>query len=108
MRRQLFTGLLVTIVLIVLTSVVYPLAVWAVGQVAFRHQSDGSFVSVNGKVVGSSLIGQSFTDKNGDPLPQYFQPRPSAAGAGYDSTQSQGSNLGPLNPDLIGNDVGDP
>jgi potassium-transporting ATPase KdpC subunit len=108
MRRQLFTGLLVTIVLIVLTSVVYPLAVWAVGQVAFRHQSDGSFVSVGGKVVGSSLIGQSFTDKTGTPLPQYFQPRPSAAGAGYDSTQSGGSNLGPLNPDLIGNDVGDP
>jgi K+-transporting ATPase ATPase C chain len=107
MRRQLFTGLLVTIVLIVLTSVVYPLAVWAVGRVAFRHQTDGSFVSVDGKIVGSSLIGQSFTDKAGNPLPQYFQPRPSAAGAGYDATSSGGSNLGPTNPNLIGDDVGD-
>jgi len=108
MRRQLVTGFLVTIVLIVLLGGVYPLAVWAVGRVAFRHQTDGSFVSVNGNVVGSSLIGQSFTDKEGNPLPQYFQPRPSAAGAGYNATASGGSNLGPSNPDLIGNDVDDP
>ncbi|HEX3426484.1 MAG TPA: potassium-transporting ATPase subunit C [Acidimicrobiales bacterium] len=109
MRRQLLTGLLVTISLILLTSVAYPLAVWGVGQVAFSHQSDGSLVRVNGKVVGSSLIGQNFTDKAGNPLPQYFQPRPSAAGVnGYDPTASSASNLGPSNPDLIGNDIGHP
>ena len=106
MRRQLLTGLLVTIVLVLLLGVVYPLAVWAVGRVAFRHQTNGSFVSVDGKVVGSSLIGQSFTDKDGSPLPQYFQPRPSAPG--YNATSSEGSNLGPTNPNLIGNDVNDP
>ena len=108
LRRQLFTGLLVTISLIVLCCGVYPLAVWAVGRVAFRHQTDGSFVSSNGKVVGSALIGQNFTDKAGNPLPQYFQPRPSAAGKGYDPTSSGGSNLGPSNPVLIGNNIGDP
>lgn len=109
MRRQLLTGLLVTISLILLTSVAYPLAVWGVGQIAFSHQANGSFVRVNGKVVGSSLIGQNFTDKAGNPLPQFFQPRPSAAGVnGYDPTASSASNLGPSNPDLIGNDTGDP
>jgi potassium-transporting ATPase KdpC subunit len=97
------------ITLIVLLGVAYPLAVWGVGRIAFRHQADGSFVSVKGKVVGSALIGQNFLDKSGNPLPQYFQPRPSAAGSsGYDSTSSGGSNLGPSNPNLIGNNVGDP
>jgi K+-transporting ATPase ATPase C chain len=108
LRRQLLTGLLVTVALIVLLGGVFPLVVWGVGQVAFNHQVNGSMVKVNGKVVGSSLIGQNFTDKNGNPLPQYFQPRPSAAGKGYDPTSSSGSNLGPSNPDLIGNNVGDP
>jgi len=101
MRRQLFTGLLVTVVLTVLLGGVYPLAVWAVGRVAFAHKTDGSFVTANGKVVGSALIGQAFSDKAGNPLPQYFQPRPSAAGNGYDSTLSGGSNLGPSNPALL-------
>jgi potassium-transporting ATPase KdpC subunit len=109
MRRQLLTGLLVTICLVVLVGVVYPVAVWGVGRMAFRHQTDGSFVTVNGKPVGSSLIGQSFTDKNGDPLPRYFQPRPSSAGSsGYDPTSSGGSNLGPANPNLVGNSIDDP
>ena len=102
MRRQLLPALLVTICLLVLLSVVYPLAVWAVGQVAFPGQTDGSLVHANGHVVGSALIGQSFTDKNGNPLPRYFQPRPSAAGSGYDPTASGGSNLGPSNPLLVG------
>ena len=106
MRRQLVTGLLVTICLVVLLSVVYPLVVWGVGRVAFRHQTDGSFVTADGKVVGSSLIGQNFTDKSGNPLPRYFQPRPSAPTANgkpdpYDATNSGGSNLGPSNPQLI-------
>jgi len=100
LRRQLFTGLKVTIALLVLTCGLYPAAVWAVGQVAFEHQADGSFVKTNGKVVGSSLIGQSFSDKDGNPIPKYFQPRPSAAGNGYDPTASGGSQLGPSNPKL--------
>jgi len=102
MRRQLMTGLLATLALLVLTCGIYPMAVWAVGQVAFKHQVDGSFMTAGGKVVGSKLIGQSFTDKNSDPLPQYFQPRPSAAGKdGYDPTASSSSNLGPANPDFL-------
>ncbi len=102
MRRQLITGLLTTICLVVLLGGIYPLAVWGVGRIAFKHQTDGSFVTVNGKVVGSALIGQNFTDKDGNPLAQYFQPRPSAAGGGYDPTASSSSNLGPSNEVLIG------
>src|SRR6476661_3238602 len=102
MRRQLVTGLAVTVALLVVTCGIYPMAVWAVGRVAFKHRTDGSFVSVGGKVVGSELLGQNFTDKDGNPLPQYFQPRPSAAGKdGYDATASSSSNLGPSNPDLL-------
>jgi K+-transporting ATPase ATPase C chain len=108
LRRQVLTGLLVTICLTVLLGGVLPLAVWGVGQIAFHHQANGSMVKVNGKVVGSSLIGQNFTDKDGNPLPQYFQPRPSAAGKGYDPTSSSGSNLGPSNPNLVGNNIDDP
>ena len=100
LRRQLFTGLKMTVVLLALVAGVYPAAVWAVGQVAFKHQAQGSFVTSGGKVVGSSLIGQSFSDKDGNPIPKYFQPRPSAAGNGYDPTNSGGSNLGPSNPKL--------
>jgi potassium-transporting ATPase KdpC subunit len=99
LRRQLFTALKVTVALLVLLGGLYPAAVWAVGQVAFNHQADGSFVKSNGKVVGSSLIGQSFSDKDGNPIPKYFQPRPSEHG--YDATNSGGSNLGPSNPKLI-------
>jgi potassium-transporting ATPase KdpC subunit len=103
-RRQLITGLLVTVCLIVLLGVVYPIAVWAVGQLAFNHRANGSFIKgANGRVVGSSLIGQNFSDKDGNSLPQYFQPRPSAAGNGYDASASGGSNLGPSNAKLIGN-----
>ena len=100
LRRQLFTALKATIALLVLTCGVYPAAVWAVGQVAFKNQANGSLVNSNGRVVGSSLIGQSFADKDGNPLPRYFQPRPSAAGNGYDPTASGGSQLGPSNPKL--------
>jgi K+-transporting ATPase ATPase C chain len=103
MRRQALTGLRVTVCLIVLLGVAYPVAVWAVGKVAFNDRANGSFVkNANGQVVGSSLIGQNFTDKKGNPLPEYFQPRPSAAGSnGYDPTASGGSNLGPSNIDLL-------
>jgi len=99
LRRQLFTAVKVTVALLVLLGGLYPAAVWAVGQVAFSHQADGSFVTSNGKAVGSSLIGQSFSDKDGNPIPKYFQPRPSEHG--YDATNSGGSNLGPSNPKLI-------
>ncbi|MBV8159877.1 MAG: K(+)-transporting ATPase subunit C [Acidimicrobiia bacterium] len=105
LRRQLYTGLKVTVALLVLLCGVYPVAVWAVGQVAFKHQADGSFVKVDGKVVGSSLIGQSFADKDGNPIAKYFQPRPSATDSSghtvYDPTNSGGSNLGPSNPKLF-------
>lgn len=109
LRRQLVTGLLVTACLIVLLGGVFPLAVWGVGQVAFDHQANGSLLRRDGRTVGSSLIGQSFTDQAGNPLAQFFQPRPSAAGTkGYDPTASAGSDLGPSNPDLIGGHVDDP
>ena len=76
LRRQLFTALKVTVALLVLLCGVYPAAVWAVGQAAFRHQANGSFVTANGKVVGSALIGQSFADKVGQrkwtPAPDPF------------------------------------
>src|SRR5437588_12963601 len=99
MRRQLVTGLAVTVALLVVTCGVYPMAVWAVGRVAFKHRTDGSFVSVGGNVVGSKLIGQNFADNDGNPLRQYFQPRPSAASKnGYDPTASSSSNLGPSRP----------
>jgi len=102
MRRQLLTALLVTVVLTVVLGIVYPLVVTGIAQVAFPYQAGGSLVKVHGTVVGSALIGQNFEDKSGNPLPQYFQPRPSAAGPnGYDPTQSQASNLGPGDPGLL-------
>ena len=80
----------------------YTLVVTGIGQGLLRVQADGSAVrNASGDVVGSSLIGQSFTDADGNPLPQYFQSRPSAAGNGYDAGASSGSNYGPENPDLI-------
>ena len=102
MRRQLITGLLMTVALTVLMGLVYPFAVYALGQAFFKDNADGSFVSdTNGAVVGSSLIGQNFVDADGNPDPKYFQPRPSAAGDGYDARASGGSNLGPSNPKLL-------
>jgi K+-transporting ATPase ATPase C chain len=80
----------------------YPLVVTGLSQLFFHQQANGSLIYRNGKLVGSALLGQSFTDSKGNPLPRYFQPRPSAAGAGYDATSSGASNLGPSNPLLIG------
>jgi len=88
-------------VLTVLLGIVYPLVITGISQVAFSHRANGSLVTVGGKVVGSALIGQNFTDAKGNPLPRYFQPRPSAAGNGYDATASGASNLGPSNTTLI-------
>jgi|SRR5579884_1997258 len=96
MRRQLLPALVMTICLTVLTGIAYPLAVSGASALLFSHQASGSLVKVDGKVVGSSLLGQNFTD------PTYFWPRPSAAGSdGYDGLASGGSNLGPSNPKLI-------
>ncbi|HZQ58727.1 MAG TPA: K(+)-transporting ATPase subunit C [Acidimicrobiales bacterium] len=101
MRRQLVTGLLATVALVVLLGLAYPLAMTGLGQALFSRQANGSLVKVGGQVVGSALIGQAFDDAKGNPLPQYFQPRPSAAGKGYDATSSGATNLGPSNPDLL-------
>jgi K+-transporting ATPase c subunit len=99
--RQHWAALRALLALTVITGFVYPLAVWGIAQLPGLHdKADGSILSASGpngsqRRVGSKLIGQSFTDKNGNPLPRYFQSRPSAAGAGYDPTASGASNLGP-------------
>ncbi len=103
MRRQLLTSLAATLVLAVITGLLYPVAVWAIGQGVLRYRANGSFVKdAKGQIVGSALIGQEFLDKSGNPLPQYFQPRPSAAGSGYTGNSSGASNLGPGDPRLVG------
>jgi K+-transporting ATPase ATPase C chain len=101
-RRQLFPATVLLLVFAVICGIIYPAVTWAVGNVAFKHKAQGSFVTRNGQVVGSSLIAQNFADKSGNALPQYFQPRPSNAGAGYDPTSSGASNLGPGDARLVG------
>ena len=99
--RTLLVGLRSMLLFTVIVGVAYTGLMTGLGQLVLNHQANGSQLEVNGKVVGSTLIGQSFTDKDGRPLRKYFQPRPSAAGdGGYDATSSGGSNLGPENPDL--------
>jgi K+-transporting ATPase ATPase C chain len=95
MWRQLLPGLRMTLVLTVLTGLIYPGIVTGLCQILFPNQANGSLVYKDGRVVGSTLIGQNFTK------PEYFQPRPSAAGNGYDATASGGSNLGPTNQKLV-------
>jgi len=92
--KELATSLAFTIALGLLVCGVYPVAAWGLSRV-FAHKADGSLVVVNGKVIGSELIGQHF---EGD---KYFTPRPSSAGTGYDAANSGGSNLGPLSQKLI-------
>jgi K+-transporting ATPase ATPase C chain len=94
--RQHMAALRALLVLTVIVGMAYPIVIWLVAQLpGLRDKADGSIVEVDGKPVGSSLIGQSFTDNDGNPLPQYFQSRPSAAGDGYDPLATSASNLGP-------------
>ena len=99
--RQTWTAIRALLVLTVVLGLAYPLAITLIGQVALPAQANGSLVRVDGEVVGSSLIGQSFTDADGAALPEWFQSRPSAAGDGYDGGASSGSNYGPENQDLV-------
>jgi len=95
MLSQLWPALRINLFLTVLLGIAYPLVVTGISQVVFPHQANGSLIVKNGQVVGSELIGQNFSK------PEYFQPRPSAAGNGYDATASGGSNYGPTNQKLI-------
>jgi potassium-transporting ATPase KdpC subunit len=106
--RQHIAALRALLVFTVITGIIYPVVIWGIGQAVFRNQANGSMVSYHGRVVGSGLLCQEFLDSKGNPLPQYFQPRPSyaiLAGAkndfGCDPRYSSASNLGPNNPVLI-------
>jgi K+-transporting ATPase ATPase C chain len=94
--RQHWAALRALLVLTVIVGLAYPAFIWLVAQIpGLRDQANGSIVEASGKPVGSSLIGQSFTNSAGNALPQYFQSRPSAAGDGYDPLATSASNLGP-------------
>jgi K+-transporting ATPase ATPase C chain len=106
--RQHLVALRGLLIFTVICGIVYPVVMWGVAQVAFHNHANGSLVSYRGHVVGSSLLCQEFTDAKGNPLPQYFQPRPSSAVNAEDKTDygcdpgfSAASNLGPTNPVLI-------
>jgi potassium-transporting ATPase KdpC subunit len=118
--RQHLAGLRALLVFTVICGIIYPVVLWGIGQAAFNHQANGSLVSYKGRTVGSSLLCQEFVDKKGNPLRQYFQPRPSFAIVGWGLSQdksgkyvvegtgadnygcnplySSASNLGPNNP----------
>jgi K+-transporting ATPase ATPase C chain len=93
--RQLRPAAVSLVVFTVLLGVAYPMVLLGLGQLAFNDRANGSLIEVDGQVVGSELIGQGFV------APEYFHPRPSAAGTGYDGAASSGSNLGPTNPDYL-------
>jgi K+-transporting ATPase ATPase C chain len=108
--RQHIAAFRMLLAFTVLCGIVYPVVMWGVAQAAFKNQADGSLVTYNGKVVGSSLLCQEFVDAKGNPLPQDFQPRPSVAVNAADKTDygcdpgfSAAANLGPNNSTLVTN-----
>ena len=101
MKKNLITAVLMTVVTTVLFGLFFPFVITGLAQVLFPKQANGELVTRNGKVVGSRLIGQSFSS------PGYFHSRPSSAGTGYDASSSGGSNLGPTNQSLIARVQGD-
>lgn len=101
MKKNLIISFWFTLVTTLMFGVLYPLGVTGLAQVLFPHRANGQLLEGNGKIVGSRIIGQSFTG------PGYFHSRPSSAGTGYDATSSSGSNLGPTNKTLIERVKGD-
>src|SRR5712691_6005945 len=95
MFRQLRPAIMSVLVVTLVFGFLFPFVITAVAQVAFHHQANGSLIEQGGKIVGSELIGQNFAK------PEYFHPRPSAAGSGYDAANSAGTNLGPTSDKLI-------
>src|SRR5450432_3589823 len=101
MKKNLITAILMTLATTLLLGIVYPLVVTGLAQVLFHDKANGQLLTVNGKLVGSRIIGQAFTG------PVYFHSRPSAAGYGYQADNSNGSQLGPTNHQLIDRVKGD-
>lgn len=99
--RQYGVAIRAMLVFTVVLGIGYTAVITGIAQVIAPAQANGSIVEVDGEAVGSSLIGQSFTDADGNALPEWFQSRPSAAGDGYDASASSGSNYGPENDDLL-------
>lgn len=101
-RRTVWVAIRAMALFTLLLGVAYPLAITGAGQLALPFQANGSrLAGPDGTTVGSALIGQQFLTAAGEPDPAFFQPRPSAAGDGYDGSASSGSNLGPESPDLV-------
>ena len=101
MKRNLVTAVLMTIATTILLGIIYPLLVTGIAQVLFPAQANGQLIHIDGKTVGSRIIGQNFSG------PAYFHSRPSSAGSGYDAANTNGSQLGPTNQKLVDRVKGD-
>jgi K+-transporting ATPase ATPase C chain len=93
--KEFWTSIVATVVLCIVVSGIYPVLIWGLGQLLFPHQANGSLAESNGQVVGSELLAQGFSGA------KYFHPRPSAAGVGYDTLSSGGTNLAPTSQKLM-------